>query len=77
MPSITIRHVPDDVRDELAARAAGQGPSLQEYLLGELEHLANKPDVAELMAEVSRRKRASGQRVDRDSILADLSADRR
>lgn len=50
---------------------------MQEYLLGELEHLANKPDVAELMAEVSRRKRASGQRVDRDSILADLSADRR
>ena len=30
--TITIRNVPDDVRNRLAARAAGSGRSLQEYL---------------------------------------------
>ena len=29
---ITIRDVPDKVRDELAARAARQGKSMQEFL---------------------------------------------
>ncbi|MEO5743391.1 MAG: hypothetical protein ABIQ53_02215 [Terracoccus sp.] len=29
---ITVRDVPDGVRDELAARAAHAGKSLQEYL---------------------------------------------
>ncbi|WP_396654373.1 FitA-like ribbon-helix-helix domain-containing protein, partial [Microbacterium sp.] len=30
--AITVRNVPDDVRDELASRAARSGRSLQEYL---------------------------------------------
>ncbi len=30
--AITVRGVPDEVRDELAARAARAGQSLQEYL---------------------------------------------
>lgn len=77
MPSITIRHVPDEVRDELAVRAARSGQSLQEYLLGQLAEMAGRPDVAELMVEVARRKSATGQRVSRDELLADLAADRR
>lgn len=77
MPSITIRHVPDEVRDELAVRAARSGQSLQEYLLGQLSEMAGRPDVAELMVEVARRKRATGRRVSRDELLADLAADRR
>ena len=32
MTSITIRDVPEETRDELAARAALAGRSLQEYL---------------------------------------------
>jgi plasmid stability protein len=36
MVAITIRDIPDDVRDELAARAARSGKSLQEYLRGML-----------------------------------------
>jgi plasmid stability protein len=40
---ITIRDVPDAVRDELAARAALQGKSMQEYLRTELERLAARP----------------------------------
>ena len=40
---ITIRDVPEKVRDELAARAAVQGKSMQEYLRLELERLAARP----------------------------------
>ena len=44
---ITVRNVPEAVRDELAARAALAHKSMQEYLLGELERLASKPAVGE------------------------------
>lgn len=42
--SITIRDVPDETRDELAARAARSGRSLQEYLRLELIALSERPD---------------------------------
>jgi len=45
--SITVRNVPDDVRDELAGRAARAGQSLQEYLNGQLSQLAHTPSAAE------------------------------
>lgn len=56
MPSITIRHVPADVRDELAARAGRMGRSLQERLHAELIDLAARPSAAELMNRVRTRK---------------------
>ena len=73
--TITVRHVPDEVRNELAARAARSGRSLQEYMLGELERLASRPPVSELLDEVRERKR--GRQLDREQILADRDADRR
>jgi plasmid stability protein len=45
--AITVRNVPDEVRDALAARAARSGRSLQEYLSDELRHLAFAPSAAE------------------------------
>jgi len=41
--SITIRHVPEEVRDRLAERASRSGRSLQEYLIAELRELAMRP----------------------------------
>ena len=73
--TITVRHVPDEVRNELAGRAARSGRSLQEYMLGELERLAARPAVADLLGEIRDRKR--GRRLDRGEILADRDADRR
>lgn len=75
--SITIRDVPDDVRDELAARAARSGRSLQEYLRRELIELTHRPSAAALMAKVRARKEAIGSRVSPDSILSARDADRR
>lgn len=50
--AITIRNVPDSVRNELAARAAMKGWSLQEFLLQELVDLASKPDRQALIAAI-------------------------
>ena len=42
---ITIRGVPEEVRDELAMRAAFQRQSMQEFLRCELERIASRPSV--------------------------------
>ncbi len=77
MPSITIRDVPDETRDELAARAARSGRSLQEFLRSQLIELAAKPDVEDLMTRIRHRKRASESTIDAATILRYRDADRR
>lgn len=74
---ITIRDVPEKVRDELAARAALQGKSMQEYLRAELERLAARPSVDAWLQQVRKRKRASQTRVSSGQILKERDADRR
>ena len=74
---ITIRDVPEKVRDELAARAAQQGRSMQEFLRAELERLAARPSLEEWMRQVRRRKRVSQTRVSAAKILEMRDADRR
>jgi hypothetical protein len=76
MPSITIRHVPQEVRDELAARAARSGRSLQDYLRAELIELAFRPDQAALVERIRERKRLTASSVDVRAILADRDAER-
>jgi plasmid stability protein len=75
--AITVRDVPDDVRDELAARAARSGSSLQEYLRGMLIDAAFRPPVADVIARARTRVEATGVRVDAESILAARDVDRR
>jgi plasmid stability protein len=77
MTSITIRDVPDDVRDELAARAARGGRSLQEYVRMQLVELVRRPDVETLMVRVRDRKQRAGSRLPSASILTHREADRR
>lgn len=75
--AITVRDVPDEVRDELAARAARAGQSLQEYLRGMLIDAADRPPVADVIARARARVDATGVRADAESILAARDADRR
>lgn len=75
--AITIRNVPDEVRDELAARAARTGRSLQEYLLRQLADLASRPSVEDVVARARARTRATGTQLDPQEILAARDADRR
>lgn len=74
---ISIRGVPEKVRDELAARAALQGKSMQEFLRAELERLAARPSVDAWLQQVRKRKRAARTRVSSKQILENRDADRR
>jgi len=75
--AITVREVPDEVRDELAARAARTGQSLQEYLRSMLVDAASRPRVEDVIARARARVAVTGTRLDTDSILAARDADRR
>jgi len=55
--AITIRNVPEGVRDELAARAARSGRSLQEYLAGLLTDLTTRP----LVEDAGQRRRIGAE----------------
>ncbi len=46
---IQIRNVPDELHRTLKARAASEGMSLSDYLLSEVEKVAEKPTMRELM----------------------------
>jgi plasmid stability protein len=74
---INIRDVPERVRDELAARAALQGKSMQEFLRSELERLAARPSVDAWLQQVRKRKRATQTRVSSKQILDHKNVDRR
>jgi plasmid stability protein len=74
--AITIRDVPDDVRDELAARAARAGQSLQEYLRGMLVESAARPPVKDVVARARARVATTGVTVDAATILAAREAER-
>lgn len=75
--AITIRDVPDDVRDELAARAARAHQSLQEYLRSMLIDSATRPSAADVIARARARVRVTGATISAESILAARDADRR
>ena len=74
---ITIRDVPEAVRDELAARAARNRKSMQEYLKEELERLAARPSLEAWLERVRDRKRSAGSRVTAKQILKHRDADRK
>jgi plasmid stability protein len=74
--SVTIRDVPDGTRDELAARAARAGQSLQEYLRAQLVELARRPSPDALWDRVQHRVLTTGTRLSADAILEMRQADR-
>ncbi|MBM3673638.1 MAG: hypothetical protein FJW88_01600 [Actinobacteria bacterium] len=77
MPAITIRDVPVGVRDELAARAARAGQSLQEYLRAQLVEAAGRPTVDDALARARARLLVAGAELTTQEILGDLAAERR
>ena len=74
---ITIRNIRTDVRDELAARAARKGQSMQEFLRNELERMAALPTAEDLLEKLRQRKGATGTRLESSDVLAARDADRR
>ena len=74
---ITIRDVSVKVRAELAARAALQGKSMQEFLHAELRRLVARPSMDVWLQQVRRRKRAAQGRASVEAILKAREVDRR
>jgi plasmid stability protein len=64
--TIQIRNVPEDLHRRLRVRAAAEGVSLSEYLLRELEEVADRPS----LREVYERARARGAGVPNADIVA-------
>lgn len=60
MPTMQIRHVPDDVHQTHRQRAAAAGMSLQEYLLAHLTADARRTSPAEVVAELRQRLASEG-----------------
>lgn len=60
--TIQIRNVPDPVHAELRSRAAAAGVSLSDYALGELERVAERPPVSDVLRRA--RSRAGSASVD-------------
>jgi len=54
VPMIQIRNVPDGLHKELKARAAQNGMTLSDYLLGELRTLATRPTMKEWVARAEK-----------------------
>ena len=73
---ITIPGVPEEVRDELAVRAALQRKSMEEFLRGELEGIASRPSVGAWLQGVRARKGVTGTRVPPSAILRARDAER-
>ncbi|MDR0960109.1 MAG: antitoxin [Propionibacteriaceae bacterium] len=76
MVTMTIRNIPDETRNELAARAARTGRSMQEFLRLSLIDLAARPNQAEIVADI-RRHAASLPSVSHEEVLEAIAADRR
>lgn len=75
--NITIRNVPVEIRDSIAARARGRGQSMQEYLLGELEELTARPSVEVWLKRARARARKAGSEVTSQQIVDSIKSDRR
>jgi plasmid stability protein len=52
---IQLRHVPDDLHRKLKSRAAIAGLSLSDYLLQEVQRIAERPTAAELRSRLTHR----------------------
>lgn len=52
MVNLTVRNVSSDVHANLIVKAANAGQSLQQLLLSEIEKLASRPSMADLLASV-------------------------
>lgn len=73
---ITIRNVPEAVRDELASRAALRRQSMQEYLRAALESMAGRPAREVVMERARRRAEASDSTVTSADVVRMLEEDR-
>lgn len=57
---IQVRNVPDDLHRALKARAAREGVTMSDLILGELPRLAHKPSAEQLLERIRQRTAVDG-----------------
>lgn len=72
MKNVLVRDVPDNVHSELQRRAERRGQSLQQFLTRELERIASRPSIDEMLDRISVER--SGGTVGLDTAVDDLDA---
>jgi hypothetical protein len=78
MPAmIQIEDVPDTLHRKLELRAASAGMSLSDYLLREIEKMAEGPTVEELRARLAKRSVVTPPISSADAVRAERDKDRR
>ena len=73
---ITIRNVPEEMRDELKLRAARNRQSMQAFILSELERILSRPSNEELMKRAAEHAATFGSRIGSDKIVQMIREDR-
>jgi plasmid stability protein len=73
MVNVLVRDLPEDVHRELAGRAERSGQSLQQFLRSELERLARREPLDEVLARIDKRR---GGKVPIESAAAIVREDR-
>lgn len=68
--TLQIRNVPAEIHRTLKARAAKAGMSLSDYLLSELEDLAERPTPEEMRERLERRSRVLEGESSADAVRA-------
>jgi len=71
---IQVRNVPERVHRTLKVRAAQEGMSLSEYLLRELERIAKRPTLSELVAAIGADGPVSPSESSADAVRAERLA---
>jgi plasmid stability protein len=78
MPTIQVREIPEDVYEVIRKRARTAGRSIQSYMRDWIIDFAANPTTGEALAAMEAALEASDTNgATRESILADLAADRR
>jgi plasmid stability protein len=52
---IQVRNVPDELHRELRSRAASEGLSISDFVLREMEHIAQYPTLKEMVERLASR----------------------
>lgn len=73
MPNVLVRDLPDDVHAALQRKAERRHQSLQQYLTAELRHLAERPQLDDVLDDIEKRH---GGRVGLRQAVEDLAGER-
>jgi plasmid stability protein len=71
---IQLRNVPEALHRKLKSRAALEGLSLSEYLIGEVRRAAERPSLSELKQRLAERSRVTPDESPVEAVRAERNA---